>query len=172
MSKIGVIYKSKTGFTQKYAQWIAEETGCDLIPYEQREQADYSHYDTILYGGGVYAGTIGGIKWFRKKLPELSGKKIGVFATGSRPEHTPGLEKEWKQNFTPEEWGRVKVFYMQGGLAYEKMGAADKLLMSMFRGMMKKKEGEDSEMYRAISQSYDNSSWESLKGLLEWLDND
>ena len=44
MSKIGVIYKSKTGFTQKYAQWIAEETGCDLIPYEQREQADYIEY--------------------------------------------------------------------------------------------------------------------------------
>ena len=27
MSKTAVIYKSKTGFTRKYAQWIAEETG-------------------------------------------------------------------------------------------------------------------------------------------------
>ncbi len=41
MSKTAVIYKSKTGFTRKYAQWIAEETGCDLFPYEQREKVDF-----------------------------------------------------------------------------------------------------------------------------------
>ena len=50
MSKTAVIYKSKTGFTCKYAQWIAEETGCDLFSYEQREKVDFSRYDTILCG--------------------------------------------------------------------------------------------------------------------------
>ena len=103
MSKTAVIYKSKTGFTCKYAQWIAEETGCDLFSYEQREKVDFSRYDTILYGGGFYAGTIGGLKWFKKKLPELSGKKTAVFATGSTPANTPEAEKAMKQNFTPEE---------------------------------------------------------------------
>ena len=51
------------------------------------------------------------------------------------------------------------------------MGGADKFLMSMFRGMMKKTEGEDSEMYRAISTSHDNSSREFLKELFDWLKN-
>lgn len=169
MSKILVIYQSKTGFTRKYAQWIAEETGCDLLPYEQRERADFSPYDMILYGGGFYAGTIAGIKWFKKKLPELSGKRTAVFATGSTPANTPEAEKAMKQNFTPQEWKQLKAFYLPGGLNYEKMGSADKFLMFMFRGMIKKKEGEDSERYRAISASYDNSSREFLKELLAWL---
>ena len=171
MSKTAVIYKSKTGFTRKYAQWIAEETGCDLFPYEQREKVDFSRYDTVLYGGGFYAGTIGGLKWFKKKLPELSGKKTAVFATGSTPANTPEAEKAMKQNFTPEEREQLKTFYLQSGLDYEKMGGADKFLMSMFRGMMKKTEGEDSEMYRAISASHDNSSREFLKELFDWLRN-
>lgn len=76
MSKTAVIYKSKTGFTRKYAQWIAEETGCDLFPYEQREKVDFSRYDTILYGGGFYAGTIGGLKWFKKSCLNCPERKL------------------------------------------------------------------------------------------------
>ena len=29
--KIIVIYKSKTGFTKRYAEWIAEELKCDIV---------------------------------------------------------------------------------------------------------------------------------------------
>ena len=28
--KILLIYKSKTGFTEKYARWISEEINCDV----------------------------------------------------------------------------------------------------------------------------------------------
>ncbi len=29
--KTAVIYRSKSGFVKKYAEWIAEETGADLF---------------------------------------------------------------------------------------------------------------------------------------------
>ena len=62
-----------------------------------------------------------------------------------------------------------KVFYLPSGLNYEKMGAVDRAMMAMFRSLMKKKEGEDSEAYRAVSASYDISSKEYLKPLLQYL---
>lgn len=51
----------------------------------------------------------------------------------------------------------------------KKMGAVDRAMMAMFRSLMKKKEGEDSEAYRAVSASYDISSKEYLKPLLQYL---
>ena len=76
MNKILIIYYTKTGFTEKYAQWVREETNCELLPYSRRDTADFTAYDTIVYGGGVHAGAINGIKWFRKKMTELSGKRL------------------------------------------------------------------------------------------------
>ena len=169
MNKILIIYYTKTGFTEKYAQWVREETNCELLPYSRRDTADFTAYDTIVYGGGVHAGAINGLKWFRKRMTELSGKRLVVFATGAMPPESPEPEKALKQNFSEEEWQKLKVFYLPSGLNYEKMGAVDRAMMAMFRSLMKKKEGEDSEAYRAVSASYDISSKEYLKPLLQYL---
>lgn len=169
MSKILVIYYTKTGFTLQYAQWLKEEVNCELLPYSRRDTADFTAYDTIVYGGGVHAGTINGIKWFKNKMTELPGKKLAVFATGAMPPDSPEPEKTLKHNFSEEEWQRLKVFYLPSGLNYEKMGAVDRAMMAMFRSLMKKKEGENSEAYRAVSASYDISSREYLKPLLEYV---
>ena len=47
MNKILIIYYTKTGFTEKYAQWVREETNCELLPYSRRDTADFTAYDTI-----------------------------------------------------------------------------------------------------------------------------
>ena len=49
-----VAYKSKSGYTKKYAQWIAQELNCDIK--ENAELSDIINYDVIIYGGGMYAG--------------------------------------------------------------------------------------------------------------------
>ena len=38
-----VTYKSKTGFTKKYAEWIAEDLGCKAVKLS--ELKDASEYD-------------------------------------------------------------------------------------------------------------------------------
>ena len=67
-----VIYKSKTGFTERFAKWIGEELSCDVIPYARRSAINFDAYDTVIYGGGIYAGSIGGLKWFKEKLPAMT----------------------------------------------------------------------------------------------------
>ena len=42
MGNYVVIYKSKTGFTEKYASWIAEELNCEKYPLENVSMVDLS----------------------------------------------------------------------------------------------------------------------------------
>ena len=61
MNKIVVIYRSVYGYTKTYAEMIAEELTCDLREYSEISPDDLLSYDTIIYGGGLYAIGINGI---------------------------------------------------------------------------------------------------------------
>lgn len=165
MNKALILYRSKTGFTERYAKWLKEEISCDLLPYDKRDTADFGPYDAVVFGGWFHAGTIAGFKWFKEQLPRLNGKTVAVFATGATPADSP----EAREAIARKPSGDLPFFYLQGGLNYEKMGTGDKLLMSMFRKMVKKEKGEDSEMYQMLCQSYDISSKEQLSPLVSLL---
>lgn len=166
--KVLIVYKSTTGFTERFAQWIGKELSAELVPYKQRKSVCFEKYDVIIFGGGFHAGMINGLKWLKKELPQLKDKSVIVFATGATPSNAPDVQKAIKQNFTDEEREKIKVFYMQSGLCYEKMGVGDKLMMAVFRKMVKKTEGEESETYKMIQQSYDCSSKNSIYPLVEY----
>ncbi len=50
-----VIYKTKYGSTKTYADWIAEELVCESVDAKSVKIEDLEKYDTIVYGGGLYA---------------------------------------------------------------------------------------------------------------------
>ena len=56
-----VIYKTKYGSTKTYAEWIAKELACDIVEHKSVSVADLEKYDTIIYGGGLYAEVINGV---------------------------------------------------------------------------------------------------------------
>ena len=67
-----IIYTSQTGFTRKYAQWIAERMHADLLELtEARKKAAefFEAYQAIAYGGWAMAGTLVKLKWFLDRLP-------------------------------------------------------------------------------------------------------
>lgn len=165
MNKVLVIYNSKTGFTKRYAEWLAEEIPCEVLPYDKRDTVKLDDYDAVVFGGWFHAGTIMGFKWFKEQLPKLAGKAVAVFATGATPADTP----EAREAIANKPAGDLPFFYFQGGLNYEDMGAGDKLLMAMFRKMVKKMKGPEHEMTNMLGQSYDISSKDALAPLVEWL---
>lgn len=164
-NKTLVIYSSKTGFTKRYAEWICEELNCSAVAYEKRKTIRFEDYGTVIFGGGIYAGRIRGLKWFKTKLPELTGKTKVVFATGTTPSEAPDVQKTLRQNFTDAEWEQVQTFYMQSGLCYEKMGLIDRLLMAMLKKMLKKKP-DGGEAYEMVRQSCDHSAKEHVLPLV------
>lgn len=168
-----VIYKSKTGFSKKYAQWIAEELKCDISSYEKVSVAVIGEYDCIIYGGGIYAGRIGGLKKIKDLLVNKTNIKLIVFATGATPLAADEvIDTTWKGNFTEDELKIIPHFYMQSGLNYERMGFFDRLLMKVFSKMLSKREDKgpvEEGTQLAIASSHDISSKKYIEPLVQYV---
>ena len=68
MSKGIILYQSKYGATKKYAQWLHEETGFNLLETKSASIKQVREYDTIILGGGVYASGIAGLSFLKKNI--------------------------------------------------------------------------------------------------------
>lgn len=134
-----VIYNSQTGFTKRYAEWIAEATGADCLELSDAKKKDLAAYEAIIFGGWACAGTINKISWFKANIDRWADKKLIAFCVGASPIENPEIEIALKQNFNESEQKKVKTFYCPGGINYEKMSAPSKLMMKMFVKMMKAK---------------------------------
>ena len=84
-----VVYQSETGFTKKYAEWIAEELGCEVVPFKKTNATKLQGYDKVIYGGWLMGGMIVGVE----KVREFGLKELIVFATGA----SPAMEEAVKQ---------------------------------------------------------------------------
>ena len=61
-----VLYTSKYGAAETYAQWIAEALGCRAVSLDKFSKKELQGYDTVIYGGGVQAGGVRGLEQFTK----------------------------------------------------------------------------------------------------------
>jgi len=167
-----VIYASKTGFVEKYARWIAEELTTKAITAEEADIEDMLGYDTIIFGGGLYAGGINGIKFLKKNLDKLKGKKIILFASGASPGRKHEIEEVWDKNFTKDEQKRMGLFYLRGGFEYDKLGIKDKFLMNLLKKKLesKKELTEDEEgMLAAYDEPVDFTDRKNIRGLIRYV---
>lgn len=167
-----VIYKSKTGYTKTYAEWIAEELNCDIKSAETVSKEDFKQYDVIIYGGGLYALGINGISLIKKNYEELKNKKIVVWATGSNPGRPDEMESVWKHNFTPEQLSTIKTFYLRGGFDYKLLKTGSKILISMMKKFLevKKHRTEDEQgLLEAYSIPEYHCDQKNTKELIEYV---
>ena len=134
-----VIYRSKTGFTRKYAQWITEELSADIFDVSKVNDNMLSDYDTIIYGGSLYASGITGVKYIKQNLDKLKDKKVIVFATGASLPTEKELSVVKDKNFTSEQQKRINFFYLRGGFNYSKLNPFDKVLMTLLKWKLKTK---------------------------------
>ena len=169
-NKCIVVFKSKTGFTEKYAHWIAEDLHCDAVCVEKTSISQIGQYDVVIFGGGIHAGTINGMGFIKNNLSAMTNKKIVVFATGATPAIPDEIQRFKKTNIP--EGDDIAFFYFQSGMNYAKMHRADKLLMGMFKAFLKlKKNKSDVEKGTAdaIRNSYDYSNREQIAPLVDYV---
>lgn len=165
-----VIYNSQTGFTKRYAEWIAEKSGADCYELSEAKKKNLDDYDAIVYGGWACAGTISKLSWFKGNINKWNGKKLIVFCVGASPIENPEIEPALKKNFNEDEMKRVSVFYCPGGFNYEKMSTTSRVMMKMFIKALKAKKDkteEDEIMIKMISSSYDISDIKYIEPILE-----
>ncbi|MBQ4518766.1 MAG: flavodoxin [Clostridia bacterium] len=137
-----VIYKTKYGSTKTYAEWIAEELGCEAIDAKEIKAEDLLNYDTIIYGGGLYAEVINGVALISKNIEKLSEKKIIVYTTGITPldcrEYYDNLvlQRNFK-NGVPEN---VKIYNFLGKMVLEELSVVHRTALKTLKKIMSGKE--------------------------------
>lgn len=171
--KTVVIYNSQTGFTKRYAQWIAGAAGADCLALSEAKKKSMEPYEAIVFGGWACAGTVSKLSWFKGNLDQWAGKKLVVFCVGGSPIENPDIEPFLKRTAAGLGAGKVSAFYCPGGFNYEKMSAPSKLMMKLFlktlRAKKDKTEAEE-EMIKMISSSYDISDKKYIEPILKCLE--
>lgn len=178
MSNIAVVYKSKYGSTKKYAQWIAEETNADLFENSKTDVRDLIQYDTIVYGGGLYASGIAGISLITKNYEVLKDKRIVVFTVGlASTDRKEVFYSIIEKNFSQEMCDNIEFFHLRGGIDYKKLGFIHRSMMAMLKTVISKKDPEkltddDRELLATYGDKIDFTDKNSLKPLLVFLGNE
>ena len=171
MSKTAVIYCSRTGFSARYAKWIAKALHADLYRYKTIDSALLSQYQTLIYGAGFYCGFLKGRNWLKKLIRPLTAQKVLVYATGSMPRVQPqDLQQEWDMNFTAEEQSRLHLFYLPGGMNYARLSPPEQILMRLYRMYMlcsSKTRDDTRSLMKDLDHSVDYTDREAIVPLLE-----
>jgi menaquinone-dependent protoporphyrinogen IX oxidase len=153
--KVVVVYRSGSGFTKNYATWLAEELHCDLLLGKNTKVSDLAAYDTIIYGGGLYAIGINGIKLITKNYEALKNKKLIVFAVGASPVREESTREVRKANIPAELFDKIQFFYLRGGFDYNRLSPINKFLMTLMKLKLKNTKNPDSDA-KGMLASYDH----------------
>lgn len=132
-----ILYKSSYGATEKYARWLQEKTGFALMETKKATLKDVLFCDTVILGGGLYAGFIAGLNFLKKHYNKLQGKKVLVFAVGAT-EYDEKYIATCKDAQFKDELAHLPLFYCRGAWDDSKMKPFHRLLINMGRKMMQK----------------------------------
>lgn len=163
-----VTYQSKYGSTEKYAKWIAENLACSLVPVKQAKTEDFEKADMLIFGGGIYASGIEGLKAFKTKAAAFPQKKWIVFTLGLSDPQKTNYGEIIDHNFTTEEKQKTTLFHLRGGIDYKKLSFVHRGMMAMMHKMINKNPSPD---HQAFNESYgkaiDFSDVQSIQPLLD-----
>lgn len=136
-----VVYKSKYGSTKKYAEWIAEELSCRAVEAKNVKVEDLQKYDTIVYGGGLYAENIAGVTLITKNADKLKEKKLIVYTTGITPLHCREYYDEmvWEKNFKGK-CEDIKVYNFLGKMVMSELSLPHRTALKTLKKIMGNKE--------------------------------
>ena len=167
-----VIYKSKYGSTKAYAQWIADELGCMAYAAGSGKIDDIMKYDTIIYGGGLYAEVIAGVSLITKNIEKLKGKKLIVYTTGITPidcrDYYDKLVVE--KNFKKGEAESIKIFNFLGKMVVNELSLVHRTAIKSLKKLMSGKENP-TEMEKLLIELCDCDGDYTDKSAIEPLIN-
>ena len=159
-----VVYQSGTGFTAKYAGWIAEDLGCEAKEFKTLKPGELAGYDMVIYGGWIMGGMVAGYD----KVKKLELKNIVVFGVGMTVPSEEVATKIAEQNQIPQE----RFFYFEGGYNPQKLGFVQKAMMNIIKKSLLKKADKTAEDLHTLEtfKGADNTDRYAIKGLVEYCD--
>ena len=169
-----VLCRSKYGAARRYAGWVAQETGFPLADLDKGEKPDLSPYGAVVLCGGVYASSVGGVSFLKKRASQLAGKQVAVFAVGASPWDETAFQAVKKHNMKGS-LEKIPVFYGRGAWDQKAMTFVDRTLCNMLQKSVAKKDPSQWEPWMealmcARGKSCDWTDPAYLTPLLEYLE--
>lgn len=170
MNKIVVVYKSKYGKTKQYAEWIAKDLNAPIFESKNIKPSQLNKYDVVIYGGGLYAGGINGIKLVTKNPC----KSLTLFTVGiSNPKNT-NYTQILEKALNYEQLSKTKVFHFRGGIDYSKLSLVHKGMMAIMKKLIEKKplserKSDDIGVLTTYGKNVDFSDKTSIKTLIKYV---
>lgn len=162
-----IVYNSKTGFTQQYAQMLAKAQGLRALPLDQARQELESGAE-ILFMGWLMAGHISGIDQAVRRWKVTCAVGVGMSPAGKEV-----LTTLSKANFVPN----APLFYLQGGWAPKKVGWFQRRMVGMVtRGIRKqlqaksKRTEQEQQMLDLLIRGGSCVEFRNLKPIQQWLE--
>ena len=136
-----VVYKTKYGSTKAYAEWIAERIGCEAVDAKNVKPEFLAEYDTIVYGGGLYAEIINGVSLITKNMALLKDKRIFVFTTGITPLDCRDYYDKMvvEKNFKPEIREKIKYYNFLGKMVVSELSLVHRTALKTLKKIMSEK---------------------------------
>lgn len=158
-----ILYHSKYGATCRYAQMLAQQTGFVCRPVKETQGADLAPFDTVVFGGGIYASGIGGLPQLKKLLPQLQGKRLFLFCVGASPYDKETFQQLREHNLQGE-LAQAPLFYCRGAWDEEAMTFTDRTLCRLLQRSLAKRDPATYEPWQAALMEG------AGKGACDWSD--
>lgn len=178
MNKIVIIYESKYGSTKRYAKWIADALSCQIFEKKNFRSENLSQYDTVIYGGGLYAGSVSGIKFITQNWKLLSDKRVVLFTCGladpDNPHDISVIRESLSRILSEDKLNHLCLFHLRGGIDYSRLNLVHRSMMAMMRKMLLKKGAhslreEDQLFLDTYGKCVDFTDKASIRPLVDYI---
>lgn len=176
MQKGIILYRSKYGATNKYINWLKEETAFACVETAKADIKEVEKFDTIILCGGLYASGIAGLSFLKKNFDRLKNKKLAVFCVGASPFDQKNFDEVRAHNLK-EGLKNIPMYYGRGAWNEEILSFKDRILCKMLRKAIEKKDPSTYEpwmlaLMSAADQPCDWTDKTYLAPLLRYINAD
>lgn len=153
-----IVYQSNTGHTEKYAELLSSDLN---IPFYSLDEAKgkLAKNDEIIFLGWIFATKIKGLNKALKRYAVRCCGAVGVY-----PASDSYVEDLKKANNAD-----IPIFYMRGGINYDKLKVLYKKMFQMVGKAMEKDNSKDVEMMLLFKNGANYVNEDNLKPLIDYI---
>ena len=140
-----VLYTTKHGVTQRFAEQIAQPLDALVKEAAYAKISDAKTYDTIVLGCCVYAFKIKGLDFFANHIEELKDKRLVLYTCGVNDPQLPQVRKSLDDQIRKalgDAADRVSVFHLRGRIRWQNLGLIERLALKILIATFRKKPEE------------------------------
>ena len=152
MSRV-IIYKSKTGHTERYARMLSKELN---IPCYSYKDAKVSENDEVIFLSYIYASKIMGLSKILKKY----NVKV-IIAVGALT-----YSKDYLETLKNTNNIKLPFFYLRGGINYSKLNFFFRKFLPVIGKDIAK---DDKELLNLFKNGRDFVTKDNLKEIINYL---